>query len=539
MYKEHFGLKDSPFSIAPDPRYLYMSEQHREALAHLVYGFNSDGGFVLLTGEIGTGKTTVCRCLLEQVPDNSIIAFIFNPKLTVDELLATICDEFGIVYPKNNTSIKVFVDLINNFLLNAHGAGLKAVLIIDEAQNLSSDVLEQLRLLTNLETSQKKLLQIILLGQPELRDKLSKPELLQLSQRIIARYHLGSLSRDDMKAYIVHRLSVAGVNNTLFSDSALGTLYAITAGVPRLINIVCDRALLGAFVKEKTKISSSIVKKAAREVFDTDKSAGKFRKAAAWAPIVMVFIVFGAVLATSYYKSGKPVSLLNPPAVEISTEPVTVPQNDEGANAWNDTVSIDTLKDKSYETLFIEWNIAYDPEIDGPACSYAETKGLQCLRMRDSFDKLLQLNRPALLKLHDNVGQEYFGTVTEVAGKNAALTIGSDRRSVPVEDIVSQWAGEYTLLWKPPMGFQQNIKTGYTGSVVRWLDTQLSKIHDRALSAEGSSIYSDALTAEIRRFQRAEGLKPDGIVGSKTIIRINTLNDQQVPLLVRQYAEEK
>jgi general secretion pathway protein A len=539
MYKEHFGLKDAPFSIAPDPRYLYMSEQHREALAHLVYGFNSDGGFVLLTGEIGTGKTTVCRCLLEQVPDNSIIAFIFNPKLTVDELLATVCDEFGIVYPENNKSIKVFVDLINTFLLNAHGAGRKAVLIIDEAQNLSSDVLEQLRLLTNLETSQKKLLQIILLGQPELRDKLSKPELLQLSQRIIARYHLGSLSKDDMKAYIVHRLSVAGVHNTLFSDSALGTLYAITAGVPRLINIVCDRALLGAFVNEKTKISSSIVKKAAREVFGTDQSAGKFRKAAAWTPLVMVFIVFGAVLATSYYKSGKPASLFNPPAVEISAEPVTTPQTDEAADAWNDTMSIDTLKDKSYEALFSEWNIAYNPEIDGPACSYAETKGLQCLRVRDSFDKLLQLNRPALLKLYDNAGQEYFGTVTEVAGKNAALTIGSVRRSIPLGNIVSQWAGEYTLLWKPPAGFQQNIKTGYTGAVVRWLDTQLSKIHDRALSPEGSSIYSDALAAEIRRFQRAEGLKSDGIVGSMTIIRINTLNDQQVPLLVKQYAEGK
>ncbi|MEW6715703.1 MAG: AAA family ATPase, partial [Nitrospirota bacterium] len=210
MYNDYFGFKETPFSIAPDPRYLYMSEQHREALAHLIYGFNSDGGFVLLTGEVGTGKTTVCRCLLEQIPQDSSIAFIINPRLSVDELLATICDEFGIKYPERNVSIKVFVDLLNAYLLDAHAKGRKAVLIIDEAQNLSANVLEELRLLTNLETNQRKLLQIILLGQPELRKKLSKPELRQLSQRIIARYHLGPLSRKDVSAYVTHRLAIAG-----------------------------------------------------------------------------------------------------------------------------------------------------------------------------------------------------------------------------------------------------------------------------------------------------------------------------------------
>src|SRR4030067_2403998 len=202
MYNDYFGLKETPFSIAPDPRYLYMSEQHREAMAHLIYGFNSDGGFVLLTGEIGTGKTTICRCLLEQMHKNSSIAFIINPKLTVEELLATICDEFGIKYPEGNTSIKVFVDLINAFLLDANAKGYKCLLIIDEAQNLNADVLEQLRLLTNLETNQHKLLQIILLGQPELRDKLSQPELQQLGQRVIATPHLGPLSKKDDTAYV-------------------------------------------------------------------------------------------------------------------------------------------------------------------------------------------------------------------------------------------------------------------------------------------------------------------------------------------------
>ena len=186
MYTNYFHLKQAPFSIAPDPRYLFMSERHREALAHLLYGIGSGGGFVLLTGEIGAGKTTVCRCFIEQVPDDCRLAYIFNPKLTVEELLQTICDEFRIdVSP--TAGVKAYVDAINAYLLESHARGHNNVLVIDEAQNLSAQVLEQLRLLTNLETSERKLLQIILIGQPELREMLARPELEQLAQRVIAR----------------------------------------------------------------------------------------------------------------------------------------------------------------------------------------------------------------------------------------------------------------------------------------------------------------------------------------------------------------
>src|SRR4030042_2941610 len=228
MYKEYFGLKELPFSIAPDPRYLYMSDKHREALAHLVYGINSDGGCVLLTGEVGTGKTTICRCLLEQIPENCDIAFILNPKLTVEELLATVCHELGISCPEGNTSIKVFVDRINAYLLDAHARGRKTVLIIEEAQNLNTEVLEQVRLLTNLETNQRKLMQIIMLGQPEFREMLSRPELRQLAQRVTARYHLGSLSKKEVAAYVNHRLVVAGTHSKLFPDSTSGKLYRLS-----------------------------------------------------------------------------------------------------------------------------------------------------------------------------------------------------------------------------------------------------------------------------------------------------------------------
>lgn len=278
MYREYFGLKELPFSIAPDPRYLYMSNQHQEALAHLVYGINSEGGFVVLTGEVGTGKTTVCRCLLEQIPENCDIAFILNPKLTVEELLATVCDELGISHPEGNTSIKVFVDRINDFLLDAHARGRKTVLIIEEAQNLNTEVLEQVRLLTNLETNQRKLMQIIMLGQPEFREMLSRPELRQLAQRVTARYHLGSLSRKEVAAYVNHRLAVAGTHSKLFPDSTIGKLYRLSGGIPRLINLLCDRALLGAYVQGQDRIDKPTLTKAAREVFGKTSIRKQHRK---------------------------------------------------------------------------------------------------------------------------------------------------------------------------------------------------------------------------------------------------------------------
>jgi general secretion pathway protein A len=264
--QSYFGLSEAPFSIAPDPRYLYMSESHQEALATLLFGLGGNGGFVLLTGDVGAGKTTICRCLLEQVPAACEVAYIFNPKLTVVELLSTICDEFGIAYPAETTSIKLFVDLINAYLLDAHAKDRRAVLIIDEAQNLSAEVLEQIRLLTNLETSQRKLLQIILLGQPELAAMLDRPELRQLAQRIIARYHLGPLTRAEVKSYVRHRLEVSGAMRQLIPRSLMGTVYSLSGGVPRVINTLCERALLGAYVQGKDRVDRATLRQAACEV---------------------------------------------------------------------------------------------------------------------------------------------------------------------------------------------------------------------------------------------------------------------------------
>ncbi|MBU4261714.1 MAG: AAA family ATPase [Proteobacteria bacterium] len=303
MYQEHFGFTAAPFSIAPDPHSLYMSERHKEALAHLFYGMRVDGGFVMLTGEVGTGKTTICRCLLEQVPENTDIAFIFNPKLTVEELLATICDEFGIHHQKEQNSIKFYVDHINSFLLHSHANGRKAVLIIDEAQNLSTDVLEQIRLLTNLETNTRKLLQIILLGQPELIKKLAQPGLRQLAQRITARYHLTPLSESEVGSYIDHRLAINGCRKKIFPESTIKTLFKLTNGTPRLLNIICDRSLLGAYVQDQDMVDIATIKKAAREVFGeiADRPDRTVKKSGML--IAGIILLLGAsVLAAAYLK---------------------------------------------------------------------------------------------------------------------------------------------------------------------------------------------------------------------------------------------
>ncbi|SDZ98755.1 Type II secretory pathway, component ExeA (predicted ATPase) [Desulfuromusa kysingii] len=325
MYKDYFGLKEDPFSIAPDPQFLYMSARHREALAHLIYGMKSDSGFVLLTGEVGTGKTTVCRCLLGQVPENSEIAFILNPKLSVVELLATICDELAIVYPQENSSVKVFIDLINRYLLDAHSQEKQTVLIIDEAQNLSVDVLEQIRLLTNLETDKRKLLQVIMLGQPELNHMLERQELRQLAQRVTARYHLEPLSKNEIGAYLNHRLAIAGVERPLFPAATVAKLYKLTGGVPRLINLLCDRGLLGAYVRSVNIVSPALLTEAANEVFGPKrgkKSAGDNFWQWFWVAVLSALLVVGIYFLFVLVRQPSPENSIEKQNVVVPINPV-------------------------------------------------------------------------------------------------------------------------------------------------------------------------------------------------------------------------
>jgi len=329
MYLEHFGLTSQPFTIAPNPRFVYLSPQHREALAHLLYGVQVGGGFVVMTGEVGTGKTTLCRCLMEQLPEDVDIALIFNPRLSARELLASICDELRIAQPGPLASIRVLIDRLNHHLLEAHARGRRTVVLIDEAQNLKRDVLEQVRLLTNLETNESKLLQIMLVGQPELRDVLKEERMRQLAQRITARFHLEPLSFDNTRHYVQHRLSVSGARAPIFSSAAIARVHCYSKGIPRLINLICDRALLGAYSQGRIDVSPAIVNKAAREILVQPKPCRVVRTGFSIAAGVAA--VVAAAIGTGGWEmvAEAPQSWLRPwsdpaPAVAGSDVPVVI-----------------------------------------------------------------------------------------------------------------------------------------------------------------------------------------------------------------------
>ncbi|MEE2684524.1 MAG: AAA family ATPase [Pseudomonadota bacterium] len=292
MYTQFFGLNEKPFSITPDPRYLYLSKKHTDALAHLVYGVSESGGFIQLTGEVGTGKTTLVRSLIEQIPEEVDIALILNPQLTTKDFLVTICEELDIEIPDNNT-IKILIDNLSKYLLDSHAKGRRTVLIVDEAQNLNRNVLEQVRLLTNLETSRQKLLQIIFIGQPELRETINKKNMRQLSQRITGRYHLDPLSKKDALQYIKHRMRIAGAMGEIFKYSSLKEIYRLSQGIPRIINVLCDHALLAAYTEEIRVINKSIVRKSAKEIYGNDKNTHSPNIAFFFLLLGSAFIIFG------------------------------------------------------------------------------------------------------------------------------------------------------------------------------------------------------------------------------------------------------
>ncbi len=550
MYEEHFGFTATPFSIAPDPRYLFMSEQHREALAHLLYGIKSDGGFVMLTGEVGTGKTTVCRCLLEQVPENTDIAFIINPKLTVQELLATICGEFGIKCPEGNTSNKVFVDHLNEYLLTTHAKSRNAVLIIDEAQNLSPDVLEQLRLLTNLETNQRKLLKIMLIGQPELKEMLARPELRQLAQRITARYHLEPLSQTEVGAYVAHRLTVAGVPRHLlrqfFPPNTISQLFRLSDGIPRLINVICDRALLGAYAQGNDGIDKATLKKAAKEVLGERKEGKRgLGKTTKWLLAGLGLTIGGAMLATAYYKqmpqpapSPTPVEIIEQHTAEPAEQAPPTPaeeiitQQEFASIEWPQEQPLDDSRNIAFQSLFLHWGIDYDPAAAPDPCKFAETQHLRCLDLTGSLDSLIHLNRPAILTLSSGEGEEFYATVVSVSGQLTTLTLGRETKKVRTEDILPKWYGDFTLLWAAPSQYEEAIQPGESGAVVEWLESKMAEIKGRPPRFNPNLTFDDQLVQEVKQFQFTKNLVPDGIVGPLTIVHLNSEANAQVPKLI-------
>jgi general secretion pathway protein A len=280
MYATYFGLKENPFSLSPEPRYLFLSEQHRDALNCLIYGIKEKKGFILISGDIGTGKTTICRSLINLLDDSVETALIFNTAISDLDLLETVIGEYGIAIVSGSKTKKNYIDVLNDFLLRNFAAGKTAVLVIDEAQNLSYGVLEQIRMLSNLETETEKLIQIILIGQPELSNTLMLPALRQLNERITVRYDLKPLSSPEVREYIQHRLMVAqGPGSLQFTKGAFNLIYTFTEGIPRRINALCDRALLIAYTKNISKIDRKIIKLAVHDIginyFQKTMSSGR------------------------------------------------------------------------------------------------------------------------------------------------------------------------------------------------------------------------------------------------------------------------
>jgi general secretion pathway protein A len=546
MYTHFFNLKQSPFSIAPDPRYLFMSERHREALAHLLFGIGSGGGFVLLTGEIGAGKTTVCRCFMEQIPENCKLAYIFNPKLSVEELLLSICDEFGIELPPQGAgpvSVKGYVDAINAYLLASHAQAKNNVLIIDEAQNLSAEVLEQLRLLTNLETSERKLLQIILIGQPELRTMLARPELEQLAQRVIARYHLGSLSEAETGTYIEHRLAVAGATAIApFPRRLMGLVHGLTKGVPRRINLLCDRALLGAYVENQPQVTRTILRKAAAEVFaGADATLGTPAIAQRW-PLVAAGVIGGVVVSALAWqlasRGAKPVvadaraavvaapASARPPASAAVAQPPALAAVSPALAAEVKPSQSDSVA--ALRQLAGMWGLTL---VDGDPCASAARANLRCLQTKGGIEELRLLDRPAMLKLHDDPVAPNYVLLTALDDKQATIVAaGGKPQTVGVAALSARLDGEFTTFWRAPRSWRDEVRSGDQGPDVDWLAKRLSQIYDLKKPQENQPLDA-ALRKRLIEFQSAQNLKADGVAGPKTFIRLYQLGGVQEPRL--------
>ncbi|MCB2016357.1 MAG: AAA family ATPase [Hydrogenophaga sp.] len=550
MYTAFFGLQRDPFTISPDPRFLFLSERHAEALAHLLYGAQGAGGIVLLTGDIGTGKTTVCRQFLEQAPAEGQVAYIFNPRLSVNELLQSIADEFGYAVPRprdREPTIKELVDPLNRFLLVAHAAGRNPILIIDEAQNLSPEVLEQLRLLTNLETHERKLLQIVLIGQPELRNLLARPGLEQLEQRVVARFHLGPLNLAETVQYIEHRMRVAGLTGpTPFSPRAMRRIHRLSGGVPRKINLLCGRALLGIYGQGQRSANPAVIDRAAAEVFGPAQagsqdvrrsalilSAGALAGAGVTALVLISLLKEqpAAGSATTAMPAPAPVptvpkpSPVSAPAEQRPAATVVPPSPPPEVSQAPAEAGLFRSESQGVAALGKRWSLTLS---GSSPCQQALREGVQCYRTaRMSLFGARKMDRPALvrLKFPDSNG---YAVLEGANATRVVLSANGHRWTVDASRLTKHWSGEYLTLWKQPPGQQGRLTDGMAGPGANWIDRQLKDLQQLG------QIDRDAKSAAARltSFQRSQGLEVDGRATSATLILLNRAVGVTEPRLV-------
>jgi general secretion pathway protein A len=592
MYTAFFGLQLEPFSIAPDPRFLYMSDKHREALQLLGYGLTRGASFVLLTGEIGAGKTTVWRRFLEELPSNYDVASVVNPKLDTNALLARVFEDLNVEPPDDGKTVDL-IDALHGHLLLAHAQGRRTLIVIDEAQALSNEVLEQLRLLTNLDSSGRKL-QVMLIGQPELRQRLQQPQLEPLVQRVVARYHLPSLSESETAGYIAHRLAVAGMTGPMpFDGESLGLIHRLCYGVPRRINVICDRAMSNAQAAGSRRVDRRAVDRAVEQVYGAriaPVSAGRPAASASvnlWAAAIVAAgaLVIGVWLAPRFTlatttagaaeagaNATPEVTTTTAAAQTTAQAPAPVPLRPlpNAASPVAAKLAVDSSPAEpsttatrtaitaglaspastakvaaatgSIDALFSAPGGAADESAAwralarlwgaslgaGEACSAAGAQSLLCFRSRGGLAEVRQLDRPVIVRLVDSHGRTAHALLTAFNGERATLAVGGAETTVPLAELARIWRGDFATFWRAPPNYRKGDIT-VTSAGSTWLEQRLTASDGQV----GPSPSREALRSRVAAFQLAHCLTPDGVAGPLTLMQLGRASGSDEPRLAR------
>ena len=552
IYQQYFALNCEPFSIVPDPGFLYPSSQHRQAVAHLKYGLDREGGFVLLTGEVGTGKTTLTRTLLKRIPAHVRVAYVLNSTLEVTDVLASICQELSIDLPQSSkTSLtKNCIDALNSDLITAHAEGKKTLVVIEEAQNLTPEVLEILRLLSNLETATHKLLHILLVGQPELLETLAQKDQRQLNQRVVARFHLLPLAKSDVANYVNHRLHHAGANRAIFESAAMTKLFKLTNGVPRLINLICHHALLAAYATGAKTVSAKLVKNAAKEIFDTQiVEKNSSRK---WLVALFITGIFSLLIAERYDSSQ-----LNNPVEEaeiiVDVEPVIpeqvqplieVVESEEilmeplmqaviPVSEPDVTQVSPSLLTNPFADLFAAWSIEVEPLFsEEEVFALAEINNLGAEKLTDAENlQLVAIDRPGIIWIKEDNGRLKSHLLMALDDDSVLLKTDSGDRRESLQWFNERWNGAYLFLWHSPSDIK-SLRLGDKDSMaLDWVQSQLQLIDANYLPFITGGNYTEVIRNRVLDFQTLQGIRADGVVGRQTIMRLNQLADPNIPRL--------
>jgi general secretion pathway protein A len=569
IYQQYFALNCEPFSIVPDPGFLYPSSQHRQAVAHLKYGLDREGGFVLLTGEVGTGKTTLTRTLLKRLPAHVRVAYVLNSTLEVTDVLASICQELSIELPQTTeTSLsKNCIDALNSDLIAAHAEGKKTLVVIEEAQNLSPEVLEILRLLSNLETATHKLLHILLVGQPELLETLAQKDQRQLNQRVVARFHLLPLEKSDVANYVNHRLHHAGANRAIFENAAMGALFKLTKGVPRLINLICHHALLAAYATGAKTVSAKLVKNAATEIFDTQlpqkKSSGK------WLVTLFVVGIFAVLMAERYDSDRVKIEFeaievgdeIDPQPVQQVEALFEIVEEDEILIQPSQQVGLTSIESElltieaenkdqpipqtpivnnPFSELFASWSLEVEPlfsEEEVFALAASNNLGAEKL-INSDVDVLVAVDRPGIAWLVEDNGRLKSYLLSELDAESVLLKAGDTSRRETLQWFIERWNGAFLFLWYSPPDIQ-SLRLGDQDPVaLQWLQSQLKLIDSDYLPLITGGNYTEAIRDKVLDFQTQQGIRADGVVGRQTIMQLNQLVEPSIPTLSNKLLEQ-